>query len=368
MSHRIARLIAGRPYAALAAAPIVLFAMAVLFALAAPAETCTTQSAMAKADRDRLASSALTLAASIQDKDAAALRAASTAEIAKDFGSLQYLVAITAPKLAGSALAVEQIYLLDASGLKPNPDGSAPEAAFYCSLNRSTAEAQFDIRSLPPGKYAFAMVTVTPATGAATLPWRLSFLLRDTPASQGASTWQLAGFYPKPLTAAGHDGLWYWTAARQFVAAKQPWNAWLYYQTAQRLLQPADFVMSTHLDKLRSESAAAAPSPLSDGVSIDAPLVVKSAAGVEYHFTALGVDESPTPAALDITAHLHVDAAPATSAQPDSAAARARNLAAAAALLAAYPELRKPFHGVFLYADTPGQAPVATEFSLSEIQ
>ena len=343
----------------------------------AHAETCTTQSGMAPAERDAIADAARNLAARVQSNDAAALRTVSVAELAKDFGALQYLVGQTAPRLTGGVASVEQVYLLDASTLKRNPDGSAPDAEFFCSLNRSTMEAEFVIPALPPGRYAFAMVTVAPAPGAATpAPWRLSFLMRQEPPDPAQGKWLLAGFYPKPITAAGHDGLWYWTQARQFAKDKQPWNAWLYYQAAQKLLQPADFVISTHLDKLRTEAAAAAPPALSEGVSIDAPLVVKAADGAEYHFTGLGVDDSLAQSSLDIEVHLRVEPPPApdSNAKPapapatDPVAARKRNNAAASALIAAYPELRKPFHGVWVYADTPGQNPFATEQPMSDIK
>jgi hypothetical protein len=334
-------------FALLAAAPIL------------RAESCTTQSALDQPDRDGLADSARTFATLVQSNDTARLRASSVAEVVKDFNGLQYLVASTAPKLAGGVIAVEQVYLLDATSLKRNPDGSASDAQFFCSLNRSTMEAQFTIPALPPGMYGFAMVTVAPPPGATRPePWRLSFLLR-----QEQGKWLLAGFYPKPLTAAGHDGLWYWTQARQLVAAKQPWNAWLYYQAAQNLLTPAAFVFSTHLDKLQTEAAAAAPPALSDGVSVDAPLVVKGADGAEYRFTGLGVDDSPGQSSLDIAVHLHVDAALA-----DPAAARKRNSDAASALLAAYPEMRKPFHGVWVFAETAGQNPFATEHPMADIE
>jgi hypothetical protein len=207
--------------------------------------------------------------------------------------------------------------------------------------------------------YGFAMVSIAPLPGAANpAPWHLSFLVR-----QEQGKWLLAGFYPKPLTAAGHDGLWYWTQARQFSAEKQPWNAWLYYQAAQDLLQPAGFVLSTHLEKLQTEAATAAPPALSEGVSVDAPLVVKAADGTEYHFTGLGVDDTLAQSSLDISARLHVDAQAS-----DPAAARQRNAAAAAALLAAYPELRKPFHGVWIFAESPGQNPFASEHPMSDIK
>ena len=42
----------------------------------------------------------------------------------------------------------------------------------------------------------------------------------------------MAGLYPKPLTAAGHDGLWYWTQARALAKQGQRWNAYLFYREA----------------------------------------------------------------------------------------------------------------------------------------
>ncbi|HEX9200558.1 MAG TPA: hypothetical protein VF865_13420 [Acidobacteriaceae bacterium] len=320
------------------------------------AESCTTQSALAPAERTALADVARNLATKVQANDAASLKTVAVAELAKDFGALQYLVAVTAPKLAGGVATVEQVYILDATNLK-----SATDADFFCSLNKTTMETQFVIPALPPGRYAFAMVSIANVPGSAkTAPWRLSFLLRQEPPNQG--NWMLAGLYPKALTAAGHDGLWYWTQARQMAKDKQAWNAWLYYQSAQTLLQPADFVMSTHLDKLRTEAAAAAPPALSEGISADAPLVVKGAAGAEYRFTGLALEESQAESSPDIAVHLRVEPS------ADPAAARTRNADAASALLAAYPELRKPFHGVRVYAEAPGQNPFTTEQPISEIK
>ena len=347
----------------------------------ARAETCTTQSGMAEPERDAMADAARGLAVAAQSDNVVALRSSSIAEVQRDFTSLQYLAAATAPKLAGLPIAVEQVYLLDATSLKRNPDGSAPDAQFFCSLNRSTAEADFLIPALPPGKYGFAIVNVgvPPAAGSTSAnpaPWRLAMLLRQEPAGSPQAKWLLAGFFPKPLTAAGHDGLWYWTQARQLTKEKQPWNAWLYYQAAQMLLRPADFVLSTHLDKLHLEQVSAAPPALSEGISVDAPLVVKGAGGAEFHFTSLSVDDSLGQSAIDITVHLRADLAPDASpdsvpkpaATPDPGAARKRNTDAMNALLAAYPELRKPFHGVLVYADTPGQAPLTTELSMADIK
>jgi hypothetical protein len=330
---------------------IVLLAAGVLGAGVALAEVCTTQSAMTATDRDALATAARGLALKVQAGDVNGLRTATVAEYAKDFGGIGDVVGSTAPKLKGGALAVEQVYLLDGTQLKRGPDGAAPDAQFFCSLNHSIAEVDFLIPGLTPGRYGFVIVDVASAT-----PWRLSFLLR-----QEQGQWQMAGFYPKPQTAAGKDGLWYWKQARTMATNKEQWNAWLYYQQAESLLRPTGFIQSTHLEKLKTEQTAATPPAVSDGVSPDSPLVVKGADGAEYRFTGLGVDDSLGRDKIDVTAHLKVDAL------GDAAAARKRNTDAMAALLAAYPELRKPFHGVWVFAEAAGQNPFVTEQAMSEI-
>jgi hypothetical protein len=329
-----------------------LLAAGLLVAGVASAEVCTTQAQMTAADRDALAAEARGLAAKVQANDVSGLQAATVAEYAKDFSGIGTVVGATAAKVKGGTPVVEQVYLLDGTQLKRGADGSLPDAQFFCSLNKSIAEADFLIPGLAPGRYGFAIVDVPDGSS----PWRLSFLLR-----QDQGKWVMAGFYPKPLTAASHDGLWYWTQARAMTAQKQRWNAWLYYQQAESLLSPAGFIQSTHLEKLKTEESAAAPPALSEGVSAEAPLVVKGLDGVEYHFTGLGVDDSLAKDKIDVMAHLKVDQL------GDAATARKRNSDAMVALLAAYPEMRKPFHGVWIVSEVPGQNPFATEQAMSEI-
>jgi hypothetical protein len=332
---------------------VVMLAVGILAQGVVRAETCITQSAMTATERDALAAAARSLAAKVQAGDAAGLRTATVAEYAKDFSGIGDIVASTAPKLKGGTLTVEQVYVLDASQLKRAADGSASDAQFFCSLNHSEAEADFLIPGLIPGRYGFAIVDVTNTPA----PWRLSFLLR-----QDAGTWAMAGFYPKAMTAAGHDGLWYWTQARTMAARKEHWNAWLYYQQAQRLLQPVNFIQSSHLEKLQTEQTAVTPPAVSDGVGPDNPLVVKGADGAEYRFIGLTVDDSLGKEKVDIMAHLKVDQI------GDPVAARKRNSDAMVALLAAYPEMRKSFHGVWVFAEEPGKNPFATEQSMEEIR
>lgn len=323
---------------------------------AGAAEVCTTQSKMQAAERDGLANAARGLAERIAANDQAGVKSETIREYQQDFGGMADAVAGTAPRLKGAAAEVEEVYLLDASSLVKTASGGNPDAQFFCTLNGSQNEAGFQIPQLPPGRYGFAMVAMNSA-GQGQGPWRLSFLLR-----QEGGQWKLAGLYPKPLTAAGHDGLWYWKEARGLNTAKEPWAAWLYYLEAQALLQPAGFVSSTHLDKLGTELAGAAPPAVASGVSVEAPLVVKGADGVEYRFTSLGVDDSLSKEKVDVAAHLKVDAL------GDAAAARKRNVDAMAALVAAHPELRKAFHGVWVFAEAPGQSPYGTELAMGEIR
>jgi hypothetical protein len=329
-----------------------LLAAGMLLSGVADAEVCTTQSQMTAADRDALANAARALAAKVQADDVGGLRASTVSEYAKDFAGIEGVVGSTAAKVKGGALTVEQVYVLDGTQLKRGADGSAPDAQFFCSLNKSVAEADFLIPGLAPGRYGFAIVDVDNAGS----PWRLSFLLRR---EQG--DWQMAGFYPKPLAAAGHDGVWYWAQARAMVARKEHWNAWLYYQQAEALLRPANFIQSTHLEKLKAEQSSAAPPTLSDGVSAESPLVVKGVDGTEYRFIGLGVDDSLAKDKIDILVHMKVEQI------ADPVAARKHNADAMAALLAAYPEMRRSFHGVWVFAEAPEQNPFATEQAMNEI-
>jgi len=329
-------------------------------------EVCTTQSQMKPADRDGLENAARTLALEVQRDDVAGLRQQSVPEFARDYTAMTSLVASTSARIAAAPLAVEQIYLLDATNLKTLADGTNQDAQFFCSLNNSIAEATFLIPALPPGRYAFAQVLAQGAKA----PWGLSFLLRqDT-----AGAWSLAGFYPKALIAAGHDGLWYWTQAREQVKAKRLWAGYLFYQEAQTLLQPVGFVGSTHLDKLRKEATDAAPPALSTGIGPEMPLVVRGQNAAEFRFTNFTTDDSLGGDKLYVVVHLAPDPppdAPAAGAKPAPAppavSPKDRNSSAMTALLAAYPELRANFGGVWVFADAPGKNPFVTEQSMAEI-
>ncbi len=319
--------------------------------LSAAAQTCTTQANLAAEMRSGIADAATVLAAAVQAKEPAKVQAMTIAEYATNFSATNYLIENTAPRVAGDTLHVTQVYALDAKGRRA---GDPSDAEFSCALSGSTSETDFSIGALPPGFYAFAMVAAQGSD-----PWLLAFLLR-----QDSGVWKMAGFYPRARQAGGHDGLWYWKAARDDAQAKQLWPAWLFYGEADNLLRPANFVTSTNLDKLRQEEHAATPPELADGISATTPLVLKAADGAEFRYTGISAEGSPDGRKLILVLHFTVDASAPVA---DAAAARARNLAAAKTLLDTHKELRPLFSGVSVFADSPGHGTVATEQSMSDV-
>jgi hypothetical protein len=332
----------------------------------ANAQTCTTQAKMSAEVRTGLSEAALSLAQAVKASDTAKVQAGTVAEYAGGtaFAQTAYLVQSVAGKTATDALRVTQIYELDAQARKVG-DGS--DADFSCLLAGTASETDFSIAALPPGMYGFAMVE---ASG--DRPWLLSFLMR-----QDGGVWKMAGFYPRARTAAGHDGVWYWTAAREDAKAKEMWLAWLLYGEADQLLRPANFVTSTNLDKLRAEQRSAMPAELSDGISAQTPLVVEGSDDTEYAFTGMSAEGSEDGKQLNLMLHLRAEAAsdpnavkpgdPGAAKAGDPNALKMRNRAAAKALLDAHKDLRKGFDRVLVFADFDGQAPLVTDETMQEI-
>ena len=317
---------------------------------AAHAQACTTQARMSDGVRSDLSTQALTLAQFIKAGDAAKVEAATIADFASQsaFAATASLIQATAPKLSGDTLRVTQVYELDARARKV---GETSDADFSCALTGTTSEADFSISGLPPGLYGFAMVE---ASG--DRPWLLAFLLR-----QDDGVWKLAGFYPRARSAAGHEGLWYWTAARDHAKAKELWVASLFYGEADELLRPANFATSTNLDRLRSEQRAAAPPELINDIGPDNPLIVKGADGGEYRFGSIAAGSSEDGKQLNLILHLRADFI------ADPQAAKARSIAAAKALLDAHKELRKDFKDVWVFVDSPGHAPALTVQAIADL-
>ena len=165
--------------------------------------------------------------------------------------------------MEGDADGSMSIYSLNATG----PESGADQAEFFCSVPSSSAAGHGDDSAIASGELC--------AGGAARTgveePQQLSLILQNDPA--GSAQWKLAGLFIRPLTAAGHDGVWYWTQARALAEKKQNWNAYFYYQTAEFLLNPVDFLSSPNLEKLQKETQEVSPAELPG----QDPLILKAA-------------------------------------------------------------------------------------------
>ena len=314
----------------------------------AQAQSCLTQAKMTPSQRAEVGAAAYRLASAVLSGDSSAVQAGTIAPYATNFAQTAYLIRSTSAQLAGDTLAVSQLYLLDASARTAN---DSSEAEFNCPLAGTAAETDFAIAGLPPGRYAFAMVEATGPN-----PWLLSFLLQSE-----AGGWKMAGFYPHRREAAGHNGVWYWSAARADAKDGKQWLAWVLYGEADQLLRPANFVSTTNLDRLRSETRASAPPTLSAGLSGATPLALAGPNGAEFRITGLSSEASEDGRQLNLIVHLRAES------RADSNAETARNLAAATALLAAHPELRPGFNNIWVVSEAPGVDPFVTERPMGEI-
>jgi hypothetical protein len=316
-----------------------------LLALALPAfgVSCKTQGTMTEAERAPIVQAARQIALDVQAGRTADLKAATVPAVAASFNSIAQSAAALAPLMTGAAITVDAVYKLDASDAKPGDE----QEQFFCDAGDNSSHVTFSIQHLPPGQFAFALVH---ATGVAK-PQQIALLLQSLNAG---SPWQLAGFFPKPLSVAGHDGLWYWEQARRYAQKKQMWNAWFYYSTAAYLLQPAGFFSSTNFDKLADEQQAGRPTDL-PGTT---PLTV-NADGTAYKVTSFRTDDAL--GGLDLVAHYN-------STSSDPVADRTHTIAVMRGLLTLHPELREAFHGLWVFADAgPGGQAFSLEQPMTEL-
>lgn len=316
-----------------------------LFATAAYGLNCTTQSQMDGTQRDSLRLAAMALAGNVQTGNASGVRAQTISSVSAQFDGIAASIQGVTGDIQHATLAVEQLYLLDAADLKAPQD-----AQFFCGLPSSSLTVEIDIPNLPPGKYA---LTVVRATGVKN-PQALSMVLQNEPA--GSSTWKLAGFFVRPLTMGGEDGIWFWKRAREYSAKKENWNSYFYYETAEFLLDPVDFLTSPNMQKLQREAEGVRPA----GLPGAEPMHL-TGNGATFNITGLHTGELSDQLDLVVTYQ--------ASANQDPVAARAQVTSVMRALLSAHPELESAFHGLWVYANAPGnQHPFALELPMKEIE
>ncbi len=319
---------------------IVFTLLAVLAPVRVLAITCTMQGQMADDQRNDLLQSARKIALAIQSGNTASVRSLTEPSVAAQFDPIANTIERIAPLLSGAAITIDALYDLDASDLKATQD----QTQFFCDSPNSNLHEQIAIPGLPPGHYGLALVH---GTGVAQ-PQQMALLLVKN------GSWQLAGFFDRPLSVAGHDSLWYWTRARAFAQKAQDWNAHFYYQIAVNLASPVDFLSTPNLEKLLKEQAGVNAQGLPGGK----PMTL-AANGQSFSIDDIHTDDSL--GGLDLV--IHYAAADTT----DPVATRSRNLDLMKALLTQHPELRDAFHGLWVFADAPGQRPFGIELPMSEI-
>jgi hypothetical protein len=313
------------------------------FPLAASAASCKTQSQMTPVQRDALSSAARTVIGEVQSGDTQTLRLNTIAAVAADFGGIAGSVDSLKPLVQQATITVDSLYALDAS----TESVGAARTDFYCG----TPVVVLNFTGLPPGSYALVILH---ATGVPK-PQQISLILSES----AEHHWMLAGFFSKPMTQAGHDGLWYWVSARQFAQKNMKWDAWFYYQTAAYYLDPVEFLSSPNLEKLQHEQDGVHPDSL-PGVK---PLLL-DAHGSFFQVTA--IDTTATLGPLDLEVHYAPDVAE-TAQLHDPPTARKQVTEVMIALLTLHPELRDAFHGIWVYADGGSSSLFSLELPMDQI-
>lgn len=309
--------------------------------LRARAASCLTQAQMTDAQRTALVDAARMMMTEVQGGNLGAIRANTLPAIAADFNGIQRSVQYLEPIVQQASITVDNLYLLDASTDPPNQ----PQTDFYCG----SPVVGFDFNGIPPGTYGLAIIH---ATGVKQ-PQQIVLILSRSQDNR----WLLAGFFDKPMLLEGHDGTWYWAAARKYAQSNAEWTASIYYRIATNLLNPVDFLASPNLEKLRREAdqvhstLPAASSPLS-----------VNAGGATYRITS--IDTTTEFGALDLDVHYVPD--PSQSAElryPVIARKQVTDLMNA--LLSMHPEMAEAFHGMWLHADQGNTSIFALELPMS---
>ena len=323
-----------------------LFLLAVAGTLLLPdanAASCKPESQMTAAQRDAVSSAARNLAGEVQSGDVQTLRTNTIPAVAADFSGIASSANALKPMVQHAAITVSALYLLDAS---EEPAGAA-QTSFYCG----TPLVVLNFTNLPPGKYALAILH---ATGVPQ-PQHISLILSET----AENHWMLAGFFTNPMIELGHNGLWYWTRAREYAQKKMNWNAWFYDQIAASLLDPVQFLSSPNMGKLQREAERVRPADLPGTRQM-----TLNASGSSFQITSIGV--TTVFGGLDLEVHYVPDTAQLAQLQ-DPVAARKQAVDGMAALLALHPGLRQAFRGIWIRADQGTASVYALDLPMTAI-
>ena len=300
---------------------------------------CATQAAIPAADRAALLAAATPLAAAMATQNLATLQGALLPAIAADWESIRGVAQGAAPLLKGGELRWRNVYLLDATDLKAPSD-----AQFFCTNADSSITVTISLHSLPPGRYGLLLgdYPMSPLAG------QIAFILGND------SGWKLGGLFAREGALEGHDGVWYWTRAREQAQKPGTWSAYFSYEAARLLLLPVDFLSSPNLEQLNREQAQLKSSPLDS-----LPLSLAGPAGKTWRITALHFDSALHVPDLSLTYE--------GTGLTEPVAARAEAVSVMSALLKQHPDLRENFHGLWAYAESDGKRSFAIEQAMRDI-
>ena len=322
------------------AAPV---ALLVLLGVPAPvrATSCTTQAELLPQDRDALTAAGGRLAVAVVQQDFAALQTALLPAVAQDWEGIRGVVDSAAPLVKGGQVQLRSLYLLDASTLAAPAD-----TQFFCSNASGSLTVTLTMHALPPGRYA---VVLADAAGAP-MGGQLGFILAW---QGGASGWRLGGLTVRQGILDGHDGVWWWSRARELAKENLPWSAWYSYEAARMLLVPVDFLSSPNLEKLGTEQAQIKNSP-QDAFPLTLPDGPRT-----WKIDAMRLDTTLRQGDLGVTYE--------STGVTDPAAQRTEAVAVLGALLKAQPGLRENFHGLWAYAIKGGKPTPVMELPMAQI-
>ena len=307
------------------------------------AASCVTQAELTPQDRGTLASIGEQLSDAVVRQDLSALQSVLLPSLTNQWEGIRGAVEQAAPLVKGGKVQLRNIYLLDASS-----EAATSDTQFFCSNASGSMMVTITMRSLPPGKYS---VILSDATGAA-LAGQMGFVLAwDT---TGAPGWKLGGFSARQGAFNGHDGVWYWTRARELEHSNMPWAAWYCYDAAHYLELPLDFISSPNLDKLMQEQTQIKGGPAQDAF----PYSLKSGDRT-WTIDGIRLDASLHEADLGVTYE--------SAGTSDPAVARTEAISVLGALLKAHPGLRENFHGMWAYAQTNGRVTPVMELPMGQI-
>jgi hypothetical protein len=320
-------------------AATVLLAMPV----ASQATSCVTQAELPAQDRSALMAIGGRLSEAVVQQDYASLQAALFPAEAAEWDGIRGAVEAAAPLMKGGQVQLRNVYLLDASSLATPAD-----TQFFCSNSSGSLTVTITMRALPPGRYA---VVLADAEGAA-LGGQMGIIVAWDPTGATAA-WKLAGLSVRQGIFDGHDGVWYWTHARDLARSDQQWSAWFSYEAARFLLMPVDFISSPNLEKLGQEQAQIKDSP-QDAFPYTIPDGPRT-----WKIDAIRLDASLHQADLGVTYE--------STGVTDPAALRTEAVAVLSALLKAHSGLRENFHGLWAYAMKDGKRTPVIELPMAQI-